>query len=66
MAIGKSFNLNKQRMTKLLIRISGLTQKLGKNFIVIILNREVQFHVPRKESFPFPLSNIENARKTNL
>ena len=30
-----------------------LTQKLGKTFIVIMLNREVQLHVPRKESYLF-------------
>ena len=64
MAIGKSFNLKKQKMTKESIRIFGLTQKLGKtfkrfqeiSFIVIILNREVRFHVPRIESYPIPLS----------
>ena len=47
-AIGKSFNLKKQKMTKESIRIFGLMQKLGKDFytiqenslIVIILNRE--------------------------
>ena len=33
MAIEKSFNLKKQKMTKESIRIFGLTQKLGKNFI---------------------------------
>ena len=33
MARGKSFDLKKQKMTKESLRISGLTQKLGKNFI---------------------------------
>ena len=33
MAIGKSFNLKKQKMTKESIRFCGLTQKLGENFI---------------------------------
>ena len=33
MAIGKSLNLKNQKMTKGSIRIFGLTQKLGKNFI---------------------------------
>ena len=33
MVIGKSFNLKKQKMTKESMRIFGLTQKLGKNFI---------------------------------
>ena len=32
MAIGKSFNLKKRKMTKESIRIFGLTHKLGKNF----------------------------------
>ena len=32
-AIGKSFNLNNQKMTKESMRIFGITQKLGKNFI---------------------------------
>ena len=43
MAIGKSFNLKKQNMTKESLSIFGLTQKLGRiSFIVIILNQEVQ------------------------
>ena len=44
-----------------------MTQKLGKIFglfkeiscIVIMLNRQVQLYVPRKESYPTPLSNID-------
>ena len=32
-AIGKSFDLKIKKMTKESIRIFGLTQKLGKNFI---------------------------------
>ena len=32
------------------------------SFIVIILNREVQLHVPRKESYSVPLSNIDFIR----
>ena len=63
MAIGKRCNLKKQKMTKESVRIFGLTQKLGKiSFIVIILNREVQLHVPRKESYPIPLSNVDFIR----
>ena len=57
MAIEKSFNLKKQKLTKESIKIFGLTQKLGKTFIVIILNREVQLYVPRNESYPIPLKN---------
>ena len=48
------------------INIFGLTQKLGKNsipFNVIILNREVLLHVPRK-SFLIPLSDIDFIRST--
>ena len=33
MVIEKSLNLKKQKMTKVSIKTSGLTQKLGKNFI---------------------------------
>ena len=29
-----------------------------------MLNREVQLHVPRKESYPVPLSNIDFIRST--
>ena len=59
MAIGMSFKLKKQKMTKESIRIVVLTQKLGKTSIVIILIREVHLHVPRKESYPIPLSNVD-------
>ena len=64
MAIGKSFNLKKQKMTKESIRIFGITQKFGKTFVVILFNREVQLHAPRKESYPVPLSNIDFVRST--
>ena len=36
-----------------------LTQNLGKTFVFIILNREVQLQVPRKESYPIPLRYID-------
>ena len=64
MAIGKSFNLKKQKMTKESIRIFGLTQKLGETFEVIMLNQEVQLHLPRKESCPIPLSSFDVTRST--
>ena len=52
MAIGKSFNLKKQKMTKESIRISGLTQKLGKN---VMYRHHIEprssTNVPREESF---------------
>ena len=64
MAIGKSFNLKKQKMTKESIRIFGLTQKLGQTFKVIMLNQEVQLHLPRKESCPIPLSSFDVTRST--
>ena len=52
-------------MTKESTRFFGLTQKLGENFIYRhILNREVQLHVPRKESYPIPLSYIDVTRST--
>ena len=56
MAIGKSFNLKKQKVTQKLGKPSGLFKEIS--CIVIILNRQVQLHVPRKESYPTPLSNI--------
>ena len=52
MAIGKSFDLKEQNMTKESIRISGLTQKLGKNFIYRHrLEPRSSTDVPREESF---------------
>ena len=69
MAIGKSFDLKKQKMTKESIRISGLTQKLGRiSFIVIILNREVPLHAPRKSSFfIYKIYNTErNSSEKNI
>ena len=52
MAIGKSLNLKKQKMTKESIRIFGLTQKLGKNFIYRHhIEPRSSTNVPRKESF---------------
>ena len=64
-AIGKSFNLKVQKMTKESVRIFVLTQKPGKTFIVIKLNREVQLHVPREESFPVPLTYIDVIKSTH-
>ena len=52
MAIGKSFNLKKQKMTKESTRILGLTQKLGKNFIHRHhIEPRSSTYVPREESF---------------
>ena len=49
MATGKSFDLKNQKMTQKLGKTLGLFKDIS--FIVIILNREVQLHVPREESF---------------
>ena len=57
-AIGKSFDLKKQKMTKESTRIFGLTQKLGKTFIVIIFNREVQLAGREKNHSSFHKINI--------
>ena len=57
MAIGKSFNLKKQKVTQKLGKIFGLFKEIS--CIVIIWNRQVQLYVPRKESYPTPLSNID-------
>ena len=55
MAIGKSFKLKKQMMTK--------ESFLGSpRSSVIILNREVQLHVPRKESYLIPHIEIDFTR----
>ena len=62
MAIGKSFNLKKQKVTQKLGKIFGLFKEIS--CIVIILNRQVQLYVPRKESYPTPLSNIDVIRAT--
>ena len=52
MAIGKSFNLKKQKMTKESTRIFGLTQKLGQNFIYRHhIEPRSSTNVPREESF---------------
>ena len=57
MAIGKSFNLKRQKVTQKLGKIFGLFKEIS--CIVLILNRQVQLYVPRKESYPTPLSNID-------
>ena len=62
---GKRHNLKKQKMTKGSIRIFGFTQTLGKGIIVTILTREVQLYVPRKESYPAPLSYFDVTRSTH-
>ena len=52
MAIGKSFNLKKQKMTKDSARIFVFTQKLGKNFICRHhAEPRSSTDVPREESF---------------
>ena len=52
MAIGKSFDLKKQKMTKETIRISRLTQKLGKNVIYRhLFEPRSSTNVPREGSF---------------
>ena len=52
MAIGKSFNLKKQKMTKESIKTYGLNQKLGKNFIYRHpIEPRSSTYVPREESF---------------
>ena len=48
MAIGKSFDLKKRKMTKESIRIFGLTQKLGKNFIYRHHFEPSSTYVPRR------------------
>ena len=51
MAIGKSLNLKKQKMTKESTIIVGLTQKLGKNFIYRHhVQPRISTKVPREES----------------
>ena len=51
MAIGKSFNLKKQKMTKESMRFFWLTQKLGKNFIFRHhIEQRSSNYVPREES----------------
>ena len=49
MATGKSFDLKNQKKTQKLGKTLGLFKDIS--FIVIMLNREVQLHVPREESF---------------
>ena len=52
MAIGKSFNLKKQKMMKESMRIFGPTQKLGKNFTYRHhIEPRSSTYVPREESF---------------
>ena len=52
MAIGKSFKLKKQKMTKGSIRIFRLTQKLGKNFNYRHhIEPRSSTYVPREELF---------------
>ena len=52
LAIGKSYNLKKQKMTKESTRIFGLTQKLGKTFIYRHhIEPRSPTNVPREESF---------------
>ena len=50
-AIGKSFNLKKQKMTKKYMRICGLFKETS--FIVIILNREFNYTCQEKNHSPF-------------
>ena len=62
-AIGKSFNLKKQKMTRKYTRIFW---SIKGDFI----NRQhieprVQFFVPREESFPIPLKYIDVIRSTH-
>ena len=55
----------KQKMTKESTRISGLTQKLGKNFIYRHhIEPRVQFFVPREESYPILLKYIDVIKST--
>ena len=63
MAIGKSFNLKKQKMTRKLRKTSGLFKETL--FIVIMLNLRVQLYVPKEESFPIPLKYIDVIRSTH-
>ena len=59
----KSFDLENKKMTRKLRKTSGLFKKTL--FTVIILNREVQLHVPKEESFPIPLKYIAVIRSTH-
>ena len=65
MAIGKSFNLKKQKMTKASIKIFGLTQKPGKNFIYRHhIEPRSSTYVPREESFLISkIYIVERARR---
>ena len=51
MAIGKSFNLKKQKMTRKSVKTFGLFKETS--FIVIILNREFNYTC-REKTFPIP------------
>ena len=52
MAIGKRFNLKKQKMTKESIWIFGFTQKVGKNCIFRHhIEQSISTYVPTEESF---------------
>ena len=57
MAIGKSFNLKKQKMTKESIRTFEFTQKVGKNFICRHhIEPRSSIACAEKESYLIPLS----------
>ena len=63
MAIEKSFNWTNQKWRRNQQGFLGWRRSSERvSFIVIMLNREVRLHVPRKES----LSNIDFIRSTNV
>ena len=73
MAIGKSCNLKKRKMTKESNTDFWAHTEARKDFqatseisfIVVILNWDVQLYVPREESYPIPLNYID-VKKRNL
>ena len=62
-AMGKSFNLKKQKMTRELRKTSGLFKEtpICRHHV----EPRVQLYVPREESFPVPLKYIDVIRSTH-
>ena len=61
-AIGKRFNLKKQKITKESIRIFGLFKETIYRHHI---EPRLQLYVPKEESFPIPLKYIHVIRSTN-
>ena len=63
MAIGKSFNLKKQKMTQ---NLGKTVRSIQGDFIYRHhIEPKVQLHVPREESFPIPLKYIDVIRSAH-